>query len=153
MRFLCLCLILNLMISACAGSNNRYSDTIHYYSTTTQKPYDDVLSELKIAITDQNFRITSHSRVGKVIRQRDDIEFPDYDTIQFCNLTHAKTLLELSPETVRHMPCSVVVYDNGNNVTVITRLLPTDTGNKEVNALSNKMNSILKEIVDFAVDN
>ncbi len=152
MRFLCLCLILNLLITACTASNHRYNDTIHYYSTTTQKPYDDVLSELKIAITDQNFRITSHSRVGKVIRQRDNIEFPNYDTIQFCNLTHAKTLLELSPETVRHMPCSVVVYDNGNNVTVTARLLPTDTEDKKVNKFSNRMNSLLREIVDFAVD-
>lgn len=141
-----------VLSSSCAKPIHSRQDTIHYYTTQTEKPYDDVLSELKIAITEQNFRITSHSRVGKVIRQRDNIDFPNYDTIQFCNLTHAKNLLDLDPETVRHMPCSVVMYEDGNKVTVTTRLLPTDTDNVDVNAFSEKMNHVLKGIVDFAVE-
>ncbi|GFO71566.1 hypothetical protein BJAS_P1176 [Bathymodiolus japonicus methanotrophic gill symbiont] len=64
-----------------------------YYQADTEKPYADVLAELEIAISEHNFRITGHSRVGKVIRERGTKDFPEYDTLQFCNLTHAKTLL------------------------------------------------------------
>jgi uncharacterized protein (DUF302 family) len=63
-----------------------------YYQAETNKPYADVLAELEIAISEQNFRITGHSRVGKVIRDRGSKDFPEYDTLQFCNLTHAKTM-------------------------------------------------------------
>ncbi|WP_411727150.1 hypothetical protein [Methyloglobulus sp.] len=70
---------------------------VPYYQVETRKPYDDVLAELEVAIAENNFRITGHSRVGKVIRDRGTKNFPEYDTIQFCNLTEAKTILLMSP--------------------------------------------------------
>ena len=50
------------------------------------------------------------------------------------------------------MPCNVVVYDYEDKVIVKIRLLPTDTGNPELNAFSKEINVTLKEIVDFAVE-
>lgn len=122
------------------------------YQMSTQKPYADVLAELEIAITEHNFRITGHSRVGKVIRERGAKGFPEYDTIQFCNLTHAKTLLEFSPHAVEHMPCNVVTYEYQQQVIVKTKLLPTNTDNPEFNQFAQQMNLWLQEIVDFAVE-
>jgi hypothetical protein len=58
-----------------------------YYQVETGKPYDEVLAELEVAISENNFRITGDSRVGKVIRERGTLNFPEYDTLQFCNLT------------------------------------------------------------------
>lgn len=127
-------------------------ETRVYYQATTTKDYDDVLAELDIAISDANFRITGHSRVGKVIRDRGTLNFPNYDTVQFCNLTHAKTLLQLSPHSVRHMPCNVVVYEYQHHVIVKTPLLPINTDHQELNRFSKKINTMLKEIVDFSVE-
>jgi uncharacterized protein (DUF302 family) len=128
------------------------SESIVYYQAETIKPYADVLAELEIAISEHNFRITGHSRVGKVIRQRGTLDFPNYDTVQFCNLTHAKTLLVLSPHSVRHMPCNVVIYEYQEKTIVKTRLLPVDTDNNKLNQFSQKMNAMLKAIVDFTVE-
>lgn len=139
-----------LLIASCAAQPA--GEYIQYYETRTAKPYDDVLAELQVAIAEHNFRITGHSRVGKVIRDRGTAGFPDYDTLQFCNLTHAKTLLQMSPHAVRHMPCNVVVYSYEGQTIVKTHLMPTDTDNPEVNAFSEKMNETLKKIVDFAAE-
>ena len=128
-----LLIALSLLIAGCASAPP--GERVYYYEAETQKPYDDVLAELEIAITEQNFRITGHSRVGKVIRKRENIDFPEYDTIQFCNLTHAKKMLQMSPHAVRHMPCNVVTYTYQGKVIVKTRLLPTDSGNPELNKL------------------
>ncbi len=125
---------------------------VQYYQVVTEKPYDEVLAELESAIVDNNFRITGHGRVGKVIRDRGERDFPDYDTIQFCNLSYAKALLQLAPEAIRHMPCTVIMYKNKANTIVATRLLPTDTGNKDLNQRSFKINEILKQIIDLAVE-
>jgi uncharacterized protein (DUF302 family) len=127
------------------------SEIIQYYEVSTHKPYAEVLSELQIAIAEHNFRITGHSRVGKVIRERGTPDFPEYDTLQFCNLTHAKTLLLMSPHSVRHMPCNVVTYIYQGKTIVKTHLMPTDTDNPELNQFSAIMNQMLKEIVDFAI--
>lgn len=128
------------------------SEIIHYYEASTTKPYDEVLSEVQGAIAEHNFRITGHSRVGKVIRDRGAKDFPEYDTIQFCNLTHAKTLLEMSPHSVRYMPCNIVLYQFQGKTIVKTHLMPTDGDNRELNGFFAQMNQMLKEIVDFAVE-
>lgn len=139
-----------LLITSCATQPQ--GDFVPYYQAETQKPYDDVLAELEIAISENNFRITGHSRVGKVIRDRGTKNFPNYDTLQFCNLTHAKKLLELSPESIRHMPCNVIVYEYQGKIRVRTHLMPTNSDNIKLNEFAKKMNLKLKDIVDFSVE-
>lgn len=141
-----------LFIASCASQPKSNSEIIYYYQAKTQKPYDDVLAELEIAIAEHNFRITGHSRIGKVIRDRGTKNFPEYDTIQFCNLTHAKTLLLMSPHAVSYMPCNIVTYAFDNGTIVKTHLLPTDTENDDLNQFAEKMNKVLKQIVNFAVE-
>ncbi|MFI3137914.1 MAG: DUF302 domain-containing protein [Methylococcaceae bacterium] len=128
------------------------AEYVAYYQVTTSKPYADILTELEIAISEHNFRITGHSRVGKVIRDRGTANFPEYDTLQFCNLTLAKTLLLMSPHAVQYMPCNVVMYQFDGKTIVKTHLLPTNSDNPELNQFMGKMNDMLKQIVDFAAE-
>lgn len=146
-----LLILLSLVLTGCALQAPN-TEVVHYYQAETQKPYNDVLAELEIAIAEHNFRITGHSRVGKVIRDRGTANFPDYDTVQFCNLTHAKTLLLLSPHAVSYMPCNIVTYQFEGKTIVKTHLLPIETDNNELNQFSEKMNKTLKQIVDFAIE-
>jgi uncharacterized protein (DUF302 family) len=125
---------------------------VPFYQAETRKPYADVIVELEAAIAEHNFRITGHSRVGKVIRERENIDFPEYDTVQFCNLTLAKKILLLSPHTIRYMPCNVVTYEFDAKVIVRTHLLPDDSGNADLDAFAGDMNRTLKAIVDFATE-
>jgi uncharacterized protein (DUF302 family) len=147
LKFLLL-LISLIQVVACATIQD--NETNLSYQITTLKPYDDILAELDIAIAEHNFRITGHSRVGKVIRERGTLNFPEYDTVQFCNLTHAKTLLLMSPHAVQYMPCNVVVYQFEGKTIIKTHLLPTHSDNQELNKFMGQMNEELKQIVDFA---
>ena len=139
-----------LIIASCASQPP--GEFIPYYEVETHKPYDDVLAELEVAIAENNFRITGHSRVGKVIRDRGTKNFPEYDTIQFCNLTEAKTILLMSPQAIRHMPCNIVTYQFHGKTVIRSHLLPTDSDNKALNEFSVRMNQILKKMVDFAAE-
>lgn len=139
-----------LALTSCAQKTK--GEFSPYYQAETDKPYADVLAELEIAISEHNFRITGHSRVGKVIRDRGTKDFPEYDTLQFCNLTHAKTLLLMSPHAVRFMPCNIVTYQFNGKTIVRTHLMPTDLSNPELNAFLEKMNTMLIDIVDFSVE-
>ena len=140
-----------VVIASCVNTLPK-NESPTYYQADTIKPYDDVLAELEIAISEHNFRITGHSHVGKVIRDRGTQNFPNYDTLQFCNLTHAKVLLEMSPHSIKHMPCNVVTYEYEGKTIVKTRLLPVNSDNKKLNFFTEKMNQRLKAIVDFAVE-
>lgn len=149
LRFL---LIFALILFQQACSLLPLTETVQYYQVETMKPYEDVLAELEIAITEQNFRITGHSRVGKVIRERENTSFPEYDTIQYCNLTHAKKLLQLSPHAIRYMPCNVVTYTYAGKVIIKSRLLPTNTTNSALNKFSAMMNNKVQQIINFAAE-
>ena len=144
-----------VLIASCAIQTrqpNVHSRRVDYYQLETDKPYDEVLAELEIAIAEHNFRITGHSRVGKVIRERGAKDFPEYDTLQFCNLTLAKTMLEITPHAVGFMPCNVVIYQFAGKTIIKTHLLPEDGDNPELNEFAVKMNPQLKQIVDFAAE-
>lgn len=135
------------LLSACSPSEPTY-----YSAETSTKPYADVMAELELAITDHNFRITGHNRIGSVIREREHIDFPDYDTLQFCNLTLARQMLELSPSSVAWMPCTMAVRSENGKVIVTTHLLPTHSANPALNEFALTMNRQLRDIVDFAVE-
>jgi len=144
-----------ILIASCAaqvGDTHIHSEQVDYYQVQTSKPYDEVLAELEIAIGDHNFRITGHSRVGKVIRDRGAVGFPEYDTVQFCNLTLARTVLEITPHAIGYMPCNVVTYQFEGKTIIRTHLLPEHTDNPELNEFAAKMNRQLKQIVDFAAE-
>jgi len=143
------------LIASCAAQTDTpqlFSERVNYYQVETEKPYDEVLSELEVAIAEHNFRITGHSRVGKVIRDRGAKDFPEYDTVQFCNLTLARTMLEITPHSIGYMPCNVVTYQFANKTRIKTHLLPEDTDNPSFNQFAEKMNPKLKQIVDFAAE-
>ena len=61
-------------------------------------------------------------------------------------------MLEISPHSVRHMPCNIVTYAYADKIIIKTRLLPVDTDNAELNKLSASINDKLKLIVDFAAE-
>lgn len=135
-------------LSACHGIVS--SDQV-YYERSARKAYDDVLQEAELAITEENFRMTGHNRIGSVIRQRESMAFPDYDSLQFCNLTLAREMLQRSPLVVRWMPCSVSLRAEKDLVFVGTHLLPESTGDEVLNGYNRSLNEKLRRIVDFAV--
>jgi uncharacterized protein (DUF302 family) len=139
------------LAAACAQHPPR-TEPQQWYRAETTKPYDDVLAELELAITEHNFRITGHNHIGSVIRQRGNRDFPDYDTLQFCNLTLAQQMLEMSPAAVAYMPCNIAVRSEHGKVVIVTHLLPTDGADQKLNDFFRELNGKLQKIVDFAVE-
>ena len=100
----------------------------------TDKAFDDVVFELEFAITERNFRITGRNTIGKGLRERGYDDFPDVEVIHFCNLEYAREVLEIDPGYV-----SLI-------------LLPEDHADARINAFARRMNAILREIVEFVLE-
>ncbi len=149
MRSSLILILSQILLAACAELPPN-SELSYYYQAETDKPYADVIAELEAAIAEHNFRITGHSRVGKVIRERGADNYPEYDTIQFCNLTLAKTVLDITPHAIGYMPCNIVTYQYAGKTIIKIHILPEDTGNEQLDAFARQMNPELKAIVDFA---
>lgn len=122
-----------------------------FYRAETRKPFDEVIDELKRAISEHNFRLAAHNRIGAAIRERNGGDFPEYDTLQFCNLGYAEELLRLDPEGVRHMPCTITVHSREGQTIVYARQLPASTTDARLRDFAAKMNGHLRAIVDEGV--
>ncbi len=128
-----------------------YSDTpLPRFTASTPKPFDEVVEDLKFAITEYNFRITGHHRIGKAIAEREQKPFRRASVFHFCNLEYARKILEVRPSYIVHMPCRITVYEEQQDVIVDANLLPlTDS---RLNDINTKVNDILKAIVNDAVE-
>lgn len=124
-----------------------------FYRAETRKPFDEVIDELKRAISEHNFRLAAHNRIGAAIRERNGSDFPEYDTLQFCNLSYAEELLRLDPEGVRHMPCTITVHSRDGKTIVYARQLPSNPNDARLREFAARMNGQLRAIVDEGAGN
>jgi uncharacterized protein (DUF302 family) len=121
------------------------------YKASVERPYEDVLEDVKFAISEKNFRLTGGNRIGGAISERHEEEsLPESEVVHFCNLEYARKFLQSVPDYVRHMPCKVVIYENKDQVVVETELLPED--DPRVAELAEEVNQILRFIVDYATE-
>lgn len=122
------------------------------YERETRKPLSEVVEDAEFAIVERNFRVTGNLHIGKAIRERDGGDFPDYEVVLFCNLGYAREMLELNPEFVNFCPGRVTVRGAGAATIVSAPLLPQNTGDPRLDALMKKLNTFIREIVDYAAE-
>lgn len=119
-------------------------DTYQRYSLKTSKGFDDVMFDLRLAIHDYNYRITSVNSIGKAIAKNDDSDFINVTIVNFCNVDIAKKFIQQSLTYILYMPCRIAVYEQDDKTMIETYLL------SEKNDLHKQVNIIIKNIVDMA---
>lgn len=139
----CACFIL-LLLTACTDGNGQFAER------TTDKAVAQILDDAEFAISERNFRINNRLHIGKAIRERGQGGFPDYEVILFCNLSYAKKMLELAPDFISYCPQRIAIRDTGQHRIITASLLPNKTPSKVLNAVTGEINSLVREIVDFA---
>ena len=122
-----------------------------FYESRTEKSLAQVLDDAEFAITERNFRITGRLHIGKGVRERGNTDFPDYEVILFCNLSYAERMLELEPEYVNYCPGRISFRSHGDAIIISASLVPEDPENLQLNTLVKKINRLIREIVDFSV--
>lgn len=117
------------------------------YEQTASKSYADALEDLRFAVAEHNFRITSSNEIGSAIAARGDGDMPDSVVVHICNLNLARQLLERAPDRLLDMPCRLAIQEDGDGVRVQARLI--DETDQRLADLAPRINAILKDIVDF----
>lgn len=114
-------------------------------------PFEWIIEDLELAITERNFRITGRNSLGRGLRERGHAGYPDYEIIHFCNLENARVVLDLDPGFVAQMPCRVAVHTEGTAVVVSMLLLPEQHADARVVAFARDVNAMLCAIQDYAI--
>ena len=109
-----------------------------------------ILDDIEFAITERNFRINNRLHIGKAISERVASGFPDYEVILFCNLSYAQKMLELAPDYISFCPQRIAIRDEGHIRVITASLLPDESSNQELNLVTEEINSLVLEIIEFA---
>jgi uncharacterized protein (DUF302 family) len=117
------------------------------YSISTDKSFDDVIEDIKFAISQRNYRITGTNNIGKAISKRSNNPYPDSTILHFCNIQVAKQVFEINPDFLLHMPCRIAVRKVSDGILIEARLIPEN--DTDMHALALKVNAMLREIVDY----
>ena len=132
--------ILLLLQSGCSTEVNKQVNQTAYYQLSTEKALEEVLDDTIFAINERNFRITGHLHIGKGIRERKNADFPDYEVLLYCNLVHAKKMLELDPDMINSCPARLTVRQDSEKVIITAPLWPVDIKNEVLKSHMQNMN-------------
>ncbi|GEM_PF-491818 len=141
------CLVLALVFLSQACLAQQLPE--HAYPRITTKSFDDTVFDLKVAISEHNFRLTAENRIGDAIARREHIPFPRASVFSLCNLHYAQRLIEIAPDYLLRMPCRIAVRRSAQgHTTIAAQLLPED--DPATGSIAMEINRILRAIVDEA---
>lgn len=136
-------ILLLFLLSACGSGDSEF------FERHTTKNFDDVFQDVEFIITEKNFRITNRMHIGEAIQERGAENFPRNEVILFCNLTLAEKMLLLEPRYINYCPYKIAIAENNDEITLSARLLPERTGNENLDALAEKINKILRRMIEY----
>ncbi len=120
------------------------------YVRHAEKPYAEVIDDLRFAVAEHNFRITSSNEIGAAITARGIDTMPLSMVMHICNLDYAGRILKSAPDRLLDMPCRLAVYQDDTGVMIRARLI--DQTDERVADIAARVNAMLRDIVDFAAE-
>jgi len=141
-----------LFISGCSSEVDKSFNQGHYYQVETDKAFEEVLDDTIFAITERNFRVTSHLHIGKAIRDRNNPGFPEYEVLLYCNLVYTKKMLDLDPDMINSCPGRITIRQSDDRIIITAPLWPEQMKDKSLKTHMQKMNVLIRDIVDYAAD-
>ena len=78
-------------------------------SMTLDRPYDDVVSQVKEALADQGFGVLTEIDVRATLKAKLGVDVPDQVILGACRPELAHRALEAAPSVAALLPCNVVV--------------------------------------------
>ncbi|MBL1142366.1 MAG: DUF302 domain-containing protein [Proteobacteria bacterium] len=133
-----------ILLTACSNESNQI------YEKSTKKSFAEVIQDSEFAITENNFRITNRLHIGDAIQKRGNTDFPKNEVILFCNLTIAEEMLKIEPRYINYCPYKVTATEYKKKIIIGTRLLPVNTGNKQMDLIAKNINKKLRSMVEYA---
>ena len=91
---------------------------------TVKLGFDETLARLPVVLKEEGFGILTEIDVKETLKKKLDVDFRRYKILGACNPPFAKRALDADLEIGRFMPCSVVVYEEGEGRTVVSAVDP-----------------------------
>lgn len=146
-------LIFILVLFSLLGCRSEHQTTHQIsYEKYSNEDFENTLMNLDIAISEHNYRIIHRSTIGQAVRDRGEKDFPLSTITEFCNITHAREMMEINSDLINAMPCRVAVREESGGVLVSTRLMDETVSNPKQVEFAKRINQNLINIIANTVE-
>lgn len=80
--------------------------------------FEDAVVKIERLSAERGFTVLFTKALHETFKQKLQIDYPKYAFIQVCNAHLAKRVLDISKDAGVVFPCSFVVYEEGDSVTI-----------------------------------
>ncbi len=121
------------------------------YRKSVSGAFDAVRERMEAELQREGFGIVSRLDMQETLKKKLGADIPRYTILGVCNPPFAKKALEAEKEVGLFLPCNVIVYEDGETVT-ISAVRPTvmlkAIGNSDLDGVAKHIENLLKRVVD-----
>ncbi len=123
------------------------------YTKFVERPFPDVLEDVKQAAQKEGFRVSSVHDIAASLK-KDGLQRDPYATVEVCNSKIAAEVLHADPLLGSVMPCRIAVFQKGSGTTVSmllpSRMMKMFRPSSEIDNAAREVEASMKKIVDEA---
>jgi uncharacterized protein (DUF302 family) len=120
--------------------------------TTVALPYDDAVTAVREALTQEGFGVLTEIDVRATLKKKLDVDFQPYVILGACNPPLAHRALSAEPDIGLLLPCNVVVYAPPGEATVVAALDPVKqlklSGNTVIEPVAQEVRARLERVIE-----
>jgi len=135
---------------------NKYMNKPTYFLTQEYRgSFEKAISAITQSLKNEGFGILTQIDVSKTLKQKLNVDYPQYKILGACNPTYAYKALQAEKTIGLLLPCNVIVYKDGNKV-YISIMKPTAaltlSNNSKVTAVAEVVENKLINALKVAVE-
>ena len=118
-------------------------------SATVDRPFDDVVDEVKAALADQGFGVLTEIDMQATMKAKLGEEYPPTLILGACNPGFAHKAMQITSQVATLVPCNVVLRQTDEGVTVETvdpQMLVQATGSEDLAPLADDLRTKLDRV-------
>jgi uncharacterized protein (DUF302 family) len=120
---------------------------------TVALPYEQAVEKIRGALKENGFGVLTEIDMKAKLKEKLDADFKRYIILGACNPPLAYRALQAEPEIGLMLPCNVIVYEEGENQSVVSAadpraMLGVVEGNEKLDAVAEETRKLLVKAVE-----
>ncbi|EAR00091.1 DUF302 domain-containing protein [Maribacter sp. HTCC2170] len=124
----------------------------YFNKTLTNLSFDEVVDKTTLALKEEGFGILTEIDIKTTLKNKLDINFPNYKILGACNPPFAHKALLAENKIGTMLPCNVIVRETENGSIEVAAVDPIVSmmgiKNKDLGEIANEVRNKLKKAVD-----
>lgn len=120
---------------------------------TVALPYEQAVEKTRAVLKENGFGVLTEIDMKAKLKEKLNVDFKRYIILGACNPPLAYRSLQAEPEIGLMLPCNVIVYETGENQSVVSAadpraMLGVVEGNHELDAVAEEARRLLTKAVE-----